>query len=110
MIRAARRVDVASWKDAPMVIRTYCRRSKNDEGKQQFSLDVQANGCSELIARLGFAREERRDYIDDGRAGDDFHTRAGLKALIAEAVRGDVIVCRDQSRLGRRAVLGTVVI
>ena len=93
-----------------MVIRTYCRRSKNDEGKQQFSLDVQANGCGELIARLGFAREERRDYVDDGRAGDDFHTRTGLKALIAESRRGDVIVCRDQSRLGRDAIEVTLVI
>lgn len=38
-----------------MNVRTYCRRSKNDEGKQQFSLDVQGAGCTEMIARMGFA-------------------------------------------------------
>jgi hypothetical protein len=39
-----------------MTVRTYCRRSKNDEGKQQFSLDVQAAGCSEMAARMGLAQ------------------------------------------------------
>lgn len=93
-----------------MIVRTYCRRSKNDEGKQQFSLDVQASGCTELIARMGHGEAERRDYIDDGRSGDDFHTRAGLRALLADAQRGDVIVCRDQSRLGRDAIEVTLVV
>jgi len=93
-----------------MVIRTYRRRSKNDEGKQQFSLDVQTKGCDELIARMGFANEARIDYVDDGRAGDDFLTRAGLRQLLAEAKRGDVIICRDQSRLGRDAIEVTLVI
>jgi hypothetical protein len=36
-----------------MTIRTYKRRSKNDEGKQQFSLDVQTRGCEDHIARMG---------------------------------------------------------
>src|SRR5450755_4007858 len=93
-----------------MMIRTYCRRSKNDEGKQMFSLDVQSAGCTELITRMGFANEERRDYVDDGRAGDDFHTRAGLRGLVLDAQRGDLIVCRDQSRLGRDAIEVTLVI
>ena len=93
-----------------MTIRTYRRRSKNDEGKQQFSLDVQAKGCEEHIARMGLASELHIDYVDDGRAGDDFLTRSGLRALIAEAKRGDVIVCRDQSRLGRDAIEVTLVI
>ena len=88
----------------------YRRRSKNDEGKQQFSLDVQAKGCEELIERLGFGDAERVDYVDDGRAGDDFLTRAGLRGLMADAKRGDVIVCRDQSRLGRDAIEVTLVI
>jgi site-specific DNA recombinase len=93
-----------------MTIRTYCRRSKNDEGKQQFSLDVQAAGCSEMAARMGLAHEPRRDYVDDGRGGDDFLTRAGLRQLLAEAQRGDVIICRDQSRLGRDAIEVTLVV
>lgn len=93
-----------------MTVRTYCRRSKNDEGKQQFSLDVQANGCTELIQRMNLGDQTRRDYIDDGRAGDDFLTRMGLRQLLADAQRGDVIVCRDQSRLGRDALEVTLVI
>jgi site-specific DNA recombinase len=93
-----------------MKVRTYCRRSKNDEGKQQFSLDVQADGCVEMIQRLGLGDAERVPYVDDGRAGDDFHTRAGLRQMLSEAQRGDVIVCRDQSRLGRDAIEVTLVI
>jgi site-specific DNA recombinase len=93
-----------------MTVRTYCRRSKNDEGKQQFSLDIQFNGCIELIARLGLGNEERVDYVDDGRAGDDFLTRPDLRRMLIDAKRGDVIVCRDQSRLGRDALEVTLVI
>jgi len=93
-----------------MTIRTYRRRSKNDEGKQQFSLDVQSKGCEEHIARMGLADEQRVDYVDDGRAGDDFLTRSGLRSLIADAKSGDVIVCRDQSRLGRDAIEVTLVV
>ena len=93
-----------------MTIRTYRRRSKNDEGKQQFSLDVQTKGCDELIARMDLADEPRVDYVDDGRAGDDFLTRTGLRQLLADAKRGDVIICRDQSRLGRDAIEVTLVI
>jgi len=92
------------------MIRTYCRRSKNDEGKQQFSLDVQAKGCDEMLARMGLADQPRQSYIDDGRAGDDFLTRAGLRQLLADARRGDVIMCRDQSRLGRDAIEVTLVV
>jgi cell division protein ZapA (FtsZ GTPase activity inhibitor) len=87
-----------------MTIHTYCRRSKNDEGKQQFSLDVQEAGCTEMIARMGLADHPRPPRVDDGRAGNDFLTRSGLRELLTDAQRGDVIVCRDQSRLGRDAI------
>src|ERR1700733_6374132 len=93
-----------------MIVRTYCRRSKNDEGKQQFSLDVQAAGCAELIRRMGFGDRAKVEYLDDGRAGDDLLTRSGLRQLLADAKRGDVIVCRDQSRLGRDAIEVTLVV
>jgi len=62
-----------------MVVRTYRRRSKNDEGKQQFSMEVQDAGCMEFIARMGFGDQEHVDYVDDGGASDDFLTRAGLR-------------------------------
>lgn len=93
-----------------MVVRTYCRRSKNDEGKQQFSLDVQSIGCAELIQRMGFSDATKVEYVDDGRAGDDFLTRNGLRQLLADARRGDIIICRDQSRLGRDAIEVTLVV
>ena len=32
-----------------MKVRVYLRRSKNDEGKQQFSLDVQRSGCQRFL-------------------------------------------------------------
>lgn len=93
-----------------MIIRTYRRRSKNDEGKQQFSLDVQTSGCAEHIARMGLSQQSHVDYVDDGRSGDDFLGRSGLRKLLADAKRGDVIVCRDQSRLGRDAIEVTLVV
>jgi hypothetical protein len=42
-----------------MIIRTYRRRSKNDEGKQQFSLDAQSRGCAEHLARMGLSEPMR---------------------------------------------------
>ena len=93
-----------------MKVRMYLRRSKNDEGKQQFSLDVQRTGAYRFIEKLQLGEQEVVEYVDDGRAGDDFHTRSGLQGLIAEAAAGDVIVARDQSRLGRDAIEVTLVI
>ncbi|MBK7072427.1 MAG: recombinase family protein [Myxococcales bacterium] len=93
-----------------MIVRTYVRRSKNDEGKQQFSLDVQAGGCRDFLAASPFAGAKVVEYVDDGKAGDDFHSRTGLRQLLSEARRGDVICCRDQSRLGRDAIEVTLVV
>lgn len=93
-----------------MTIRSYLRRSKNDEGKQQFSLDVQREGCREFLAAQRFGTHSLIEYVDDGKSGDDFHSRAGLRKLMAEAQPGDVVVCRDQSRLGRDAIEVTLVI
>lgn len=93
-----------------MMIRTYARRSKNDEGKQQFSLDVQDQGCRAWVRTSEYATEKIATYVDDGKAGDDFHSRAGLRQLISDAKAGDIIVCRDQSRLGRDALEVTLVV
>jgi DNA invertase Pin-like site-specific DNA recombinase len=59
---------------------------------------------------MGLADQQRIDYVDDGRAGDDFLGRTGLRQLLADVTRGDVIMCRDQSRLGRDAVEMTLVV
>ena len=94
-----------------MVIRSYLRRSKNDDGKQQFSLDVQREGCREFVRqRLELADIEIVEYLDDGKAGDDFHSRVGMRRLFLDALPGDIIVCRDQSRLGRDAIEVTLAI
>ncbi len=78
------------------MIRTYLRRSKNDDGKQQFSLDVQREGCRKFVRqRLELADVEIVEYMDDGKAGDDFHSRVGMRRLFLDALPGDIIVCRD---------------
>src|SRR5687768_16666459 len=93
-----------------MNVHIYLRRSKNDEGKQQFSLDVQRGGCRKFVQRLALSPHTVLEYVDDGKAGDDFHSRGGIRQLIEDAKPGDVIVCRDQSRLGRDAIEVTLVV
>ena len=93
-----------------MTVRTYRRRSKNDAGKQEFSLDTQADGCAAFIASSPFATARKvPDYVDDGEEGDDF-TRVGLRKLLDDLRAGDIVVCRDQSRLGRDALEVTLAI
>ena len=50
------------------------------------------------------------DYLEDDRAGDDFLGRPGLQRLVKDAQPGDVVVCRDQSRIGRKATQTTLAI
>jgi site-specific DNA recombinase len=96
------------------VLRILLRRSKA-EGGQEHSLDTQRAGA------LRFAELLRQrqppvpwdgvvDYIDDGVAGDDFDGRRALHRLLAEAQPGDVVVCRDHSRLGRDAIDAAVTV
>lgn len=95
-----------------MTLRIYLRRSRAEEGKQEFSLDVQRQGCAAFVPRLssllGMKIGKAVEYIDDGIAGDDFVGRAGLAQLMADSSKGDVIVARDQSRVGRNALEVTV--
>jgi site-specific DNA recombinase len=97
-------------------LRVYLRRSKADEGHQQFSLDVQREGCrrfvvEDLVRRDVMASwEGRLEYVDDDRAGDDFLGRTELRRLRNDVQPGDVILCRDQSRLGRDALEVTLAI
>src|SRR5262245_28287807 len=97
------------------VLRLYLRRSKADEGHQQFSLDVQRAGCQRFLDDLAgrgltLSWRGRVEYVDDDRAGDDFLGRDALRRLLAEVQPGDVVVCRDQSRLGRDAIEVTLAI
>lgn len=94
-----------------MTVHLYLRRSKEDAGKQEYTIDVQRDGCHAYIDRekLG-ARGARAEYVDEGKSGDDFHSRAGLRKLLANVRKGDVVICRDQSRLGRDAIEVTLVV
>jgi site-specific DNA recombinase len=97
-------------------LRVYLRRSKADEGHQQFSLDVQRDGSRlftiDELARLGISIpwSEREEYIDDDRAGDDFEGRPELRRLRADIQPNDIVLCRDQSRLGRDALEVTLAV
>ncbi len=97
------------------VVRIYLRRSKADKQHQEFSLDVQRHGSDAFAAtelpRRGIATAtDKIEYVDDDRAGDDFLGRASLQRLLEEVQPGNVVVCRDQSRLGRDALETTLVV
>jgi site-specific DNA recombinase len=94
-------------------LRVLMRRSK-DEG-QEFSLDVQRE-LSDAFAHQLKTRtppvpwKDRREYVDDDVAGDDFMARVGLRQLMDDLKRGDVVVCRDHTRLGRDALEVTIAV
>ncbi|MCG8417718.1 MAG: recombinase family protein [Proteobacteria bacterium] len=98
------------------VVRIYLRRSKADKKHQEFSLEVQREGSQKFVVSelpgkgIHAAWEEPVEYVDDDRAGDDFMGRPGLLKLRAEVRPGDIVVCRDQSRLGRDALETTLVV
>jgi len=92
-----------------MTIHMYLRRSKDDVGKQEFSIDTQRLGCRDFIERSGF-QGSIVEHIDEGKSGDDFHSRAGLRRLLASIAPGDIVVCVDQDRLGRDAIEVTLVV
>lgn len=90
-----------------MTLRILIRRSKS-EG-QENSLDVQRAGCAALALGRGIAGPAV-EYVGDGVAGDDIEGMRALRRLVDEAERGDTIVCRDHSRLGRDMLESSVTI
>jgi site-specific DNA recombinase len=91
-----------------VTVRIYLRRSKSDEGHQQFSLDVQRRSSLDFATQFPGAPSE--EYVDDGLAGDDFVGRRELQRLLKDTQKGDIIIARDQHRLGRDALEVTLVI
>ena len=83
-------------------LRVYLRRSKADEGHQQFSLDVQREGCRRFVVEELARRDvvvswdTRVEYVDDDRAGDDFLGRTELRRMRNDVQPGDVVLWRDQ--------------
>lgn len=93
-----------------MTIHFYLRRSKDDAGKQEFSIDTQRLVCRDFVEASGFDAASIVEHIDEGKSGDDFHSRAALRRMMASVKPGDVVICVDQSRLGRDAIEVTLVV
>lgn len=84
-----------------MALHFLMRRSKAEgEGSQENSLDMQRVGCKAFAAKHGIAGPAL-EHVSDGVAGDDVEGLVALRRLVDAAKPGDVIVCRDHSRLGR---------
>jgi site-specific DNA recombinase len=89
-------------------LRVYLRRSKGD-AEQTHSLDVQRAGCAQFADSLGFVFAATVVYVDDGLAGDNVN-RPGVQRLLTDLQPGDIVICRDASRLGRDALDTAVII
>lgn len=74
------------------------RRSKSDG--QEHSLDVQRASCAAFVAGRGY-KGQPVEHVSDGVAGDDVEGLTALRGLIAQLNPGDIVVCRDHSRIGR---------
>ncbi len=110
-MRTREQAEAKRLEDAALpMLRIYLRRS-TDDGQQHFSITVQRDGSRKFVATVLPSRfavsmdwEARKEYVDDGISGDDFAGRAALQQLLTDTRRGDVIVVRDLSRLGRDAL------
>jgi len=85
---------------APSALRLLLRRSKGDD-QQTYSLDVQRAGALRFADGLGIEFGEPIEYVSDGVAGDDIDGLQALRNLVAAVCPGDIVICRDHSRLGR---------
>lgn len=63
---------------------------------------MQRAGCMAFATAKGFGGPAV-EYVGDGVAGDDIEGMRALHRLLADAQPGDVVICRDQSRLARKA-------
>jgi len=83
-------------------LRVYLRQSK-EEDQQRESIPTQRAECERLSRSLGLSDQwaSRVEYVDVDRSGDDFAGREALNRLLAEAKKGDVVLCWKQDRVGR---------
>lgn len=79
----------------------YARRSTEEH--QAASLEVQVEEARRWIAARGWSVVEEHVHVDSGVSGAEFKRRPGLIALLnaADDKAFDVVVMRDESRLGR---------
>lgn len=78
----------------------YARRSTEEH--QIESLDTQIEGARRFIAAQGWRLDPAHVFVDSGVSRAEFVKRPGLIALLrgAEKRAFDVVVCRDETRLG----------
>ncbi|XYI03839.1 recombinase family protein [Sorangium sp. So ce1128] len=78
----------------------YARRSTEEH--QAESLDTQIDGAQRFVASRGWTLDPAHVFVDSGVSRAEFVRRPGLIALLrsAEARSFDVVVCRDETRLG----------
>ena len=78
----------------------YARRSTEEH--QEASLDVQVSEATRYINEKGWSLDPSHVYIDDAVSRAEFKKRPGLIALLNTVEAGliDVVVTRDESRLG----------
>jgi site-specific DNA recombinase len=83
-----------------MRVAIYARRSTEEH--QAASLDVQIEEATRYIERQGWTVAPEHVYREDAVSRAEFKKRPALIAMInaAEAKEFDVIVCRDETRLG----------
>jgi site-specific DNA recombinase len=90
-----------------MTIHFLLRRSK-DKG-QEHSLDRQRAGCEAYRVELGF-KGKVVEHMSDGIAGDDVKSLVAVTGMLEQLRPGDVVVCRDNDRIGRKIWFVTMVI
>src|SRR5690348_3676700 len=79
----------------------YVRRSK-DEEYQLASLEVQTEEATRYVTSKGWVLDPAHIFVDDAKSRAEFKKRPALLALLnaAKARAFDVVVLRDESRLG----------
>ena len=84
----------------PMRAAIYARRSTEEH--QEASLEIQISEAKRFIERKGWSLDQANIFIDDAVSRAEFKKRPGLLKMIlrAEQKAFDVVVMRDETRLG----------
>ena len=88
----------------------YARRSTEEH--QEESLDTQLDSAKRFIEEQGWTLEEQNIFIDDAVSRAEFKKRPGLIALLnaAKHEQFDILVTRDESRIGGDMIRTTLAI
>jgi DNA invertase Pin-like site-specific DNA recombinase len=78
----------------------YARRSKDE--KDADSVQIQIDGARRFAAARGWTVDETQIFVDEGISRAEFVKRPAMLRMLraAEAKAYDVLICRDETRLG----------